>query len=502
MAHLGIDIPVNLRHLYNANYTKIAKAVKHQLHSMKSTAYSWMDRIHMLKTFILPRFLFLFRMLLLTIPNTDLQNWQRSLNNFLWSDRRHRISFQALRQSVRKGGMGIPDLYYYYVAANLVTIIRLNSQPELLNWLELELHGEQATSCDDLIWMDKVRTWRDPKDTNPFLSTTFSVWFKWRSKLVRCPSRAMLLTGHCWFPPDLDTVLRTWARAGLKTFGDAMKRGALMQKQELEQKVGTKIMWMHYFQLRAIWDGPKLKKELKKDPTPFECLLLQGDGSTKRKLSIIYRELLALDKTCMARTKKKWEEDCNVSYTEEEWSDLCASPMMTSSWIPLRLQTFKIFHHWYLTPQKLYLMDKKFSNICWKGYAQVASSIHCWWHCPVLQRFWSLIHSTLQGIFDMVLPFTPEAFLLNDWESPSQESAKQSATILLTLAKSEIASKWKSASAPSIEQWQEKIWKCYIMAKTTDKVLRDTCKRYRSKLERIWAPILTYLTEQNVLAPG
>lgn len=84
---------------------------------------------------------------------------------------------------------------------------------------------------------------------------------------------------------------------------------------------------------------------------------------------------------------------------------------------------------------------------------------------------------------------------------PSQESAKQSTTILLTLAKTEIATKWKSTTAPSVEQGQEKIWNCYIMEKTMDKVLRETCKGYHSKLERIWAPILTYLTEQNVLAP-
>lgn len=307
--------------------------------------------------------------------------------------------------------MGVLDLYYYYVAANLTTILRLNNQPELLSWIELELQGEQVTSCDDLIWMDKVRTWRNPKETNTFLlpSTSGS-----NGGVSWC--YAMPLTGHHWFPADLETVLRTWARSGIKTFGDVMKRGTLMQKQELEQKIGTKIMWMHYFQLRATWDCPKLKKELNKDPTAFESVLILGDGSTKWKLSLIYKELLALDRTCMSHTKKKWERDCNVSYTEERWSALCASPMMTTSWTPLRLQTFKIFHHWYLTPQKLHQMDKKFSNTCWKRCAQVVSSMHCWWHCQVIQRFWSLIHRTLQGIFEMELPFTPEVLLLNDWE--------------------------------------------------------------------------------------
>lgn len=198
--------------------------------------------------------------------------------------------------------------------------------------------------------------------------------------------------------------------------------------------------------------------------------------------------------------KGKWERNCGISYMAEHWEALSTDPMMLSSWIPLRLQSIKVFYRWYLTPQKLHAMNKQVSGQCWKGCAQLATDIHCWWHCAPVQKFWTLIHKELRRIYKIDMPYSPEAFLLNDWECPEQDMMKISATILLTLAKMEIAAKWKTEAEPSIKQWQDRLWKCYVMAKTTNRVLKMSCKGYRSKLEDVWAPILDYLEEENFVA--
>lgn len=132
----------------------------------------------------------------------------------------------------------------------------------------------------------------------------------------------MPVVGLHWLPEDVERVVRHWANCGINIFGDLMKRGTLMQKQDLEWKLSSKIMWMHNFQLRAVLNSPKCKSGLEKDPTEFECLLRQGDGSTKHKLSAIYKMLLAFDKTCLSNRKKKWKQDCHVSFSEERWASL------------------------------------------------------------------------------------------------------------------------------------------------------------------------------------
>lgn len=92
---------------------------------------------------------------------------------------------------------------------------------------------------------------------------------------------------------------------------------------------------MHYFQLQDTLNSSSLKTELQKEPTEFESLMIHGDGSTKRKLSVTYKVLLSLDKNFMAGTKRKWEHDCNISYMEGEWAALSTAPMMLTTWIPL-----------------------------------------------------------------------------------------------------------------------------------------------------------------------
>lgn len=152
----------------------------------------------------------------------------------------------------------MPDLYYYYATTNLTTIVRMNNQPEFINWLDIELKGEQAISCQDLIWRKVIQTKTASKRTNIYLETTLNIWTRWRLRLVRRPSRAMPLMGHQWFPSDIEILLKKWASSGIKMFNNITKRGTLLQKQKLEWKTNGAMLWMHYFQLRATINSPKL----------------------------------------------------------------------------------------------------------------------------------------------------------------------------------------------------------------------------------------------------
>lgn len=156
--HLGIDIPLELQQLYALNFTRTVADIKQRLNAMKTHNYSWMDRLHVVKAFIFPKFLFLFRMLPIAIPQADLNSWQRLLNDFLWSNKCHRISFRILRQTARCGGMGVPDLHLYNVAANLTTVLRMNNDPQAINWLSLELQEDRPPSCRSMIWAKNLRS--------------------------------------------------------------------------------------------------------------------------------------------------------------------------------------------------------------------------------------------------------------------------------------------------------------------------------------------------------
>lgn len=66
------------------------------------------------------------------------------------------------------------------------------------------------------------------------------------------------MVGHGWFPETVETLLKRWSKDGIITFGDITKQGIPLQKCDLEWKIHSKILWMHYFQLRAVLFSPAL----------------------------------------------------------------------------------------------------------------------------------------------------------------------------------------------------------------------------------------------------
>lgn len=132
-----MEIPVHLQDLYKVNFGTLFRDTKQKLHEMSRRSYNWMDRINIIKTFITPKFLFLFRMLPIFIPNTDFHPWQKWFNDFLWANKHHRIPFRILRQTSKRGGLGIPDLKTYYEAANLTNVTRMTEHHNL-DWLTIE----------------------------------------------------------------------------------------------------------------------------------------------------------------------------------------------------------------------------------------------------------------------------------------------------------------------------------------------------------------------------
>lgn len=85
--HLGVMVPTNLRDHYKSNFIALYKDIKQKLHNLSKQTFSWIERIDIVKTFITPKFLFLFRMLPLPVPASDLKLRQSMLNNFIWKNK-------------------------------------------------------------------------------------------------------------------------------------------------------------------------------------------------------------------------------------------------------------------------------------------------------------------------------------------------------------------------------------------------------------------------------
>lgn len=75
--HLGIQISVNFQEICKINFRKIVNECKLSFDKWDKMNMSWNDRMKLVKAFIFPKFLYLFRSLPLPLTNQDLKKWQK-----------------------------------------------------------------------------------------------------------------------------------------------------------------------------------------------------------------------------------------------------------------------------------------------------------------------------------------------------------------------------------------------------------------------------------------
>lgn len=181
--YLGIFFPLDLLDLKEVNFKPLVKTVRKLTEDWKKREFSWLDRLQILKTFILPKFLFLFCTFLIDSESKEIHSWQKLCNRFLWAFKSPRILYFTLRRLRELGGIGLPDLQDYYGASQLTTIFPMLQTFSQNNWTCIEEHFADGIPLMDLLW-------RNAKDRpissqlNPFLTNSLRVWEKYRVKLA------------------------------------------------------------------------------------------------------------------------------------------------------------------------------------------------------------------------------------------------------------------------------------------------------------------------------
>lgn len=136
--YLGIHITTNLSDLFAKNYLPILKTVTEDLGNWNKPQFSWFSRAAILKMNILPRILYLLQTLPIKIPTSFFQAYKHLCIQFLWKQRRPRVSYDQLTKPKMKGGIGLPDLKKYFWACHLSQIIDWSVHGCCKDWTHLE----------------------------------------------------------------------------------------------------------------------------------------------------------------------------------------------------------------------------------------------------------------------------------------------------------------------------------------------------------------------------
>lgn len=122
--YLGVIIPKDLTNLYALNFNLLNKKIKGDIKRWDLIPFLTLEsRVESVKMNVLPRLLYLFQTIPTEIPDTQFNDWDRLISRYVWQGKKPRIKYQTLQLKKSKGGLALPCLKDYYIAAQLRFLI-------------------------------------------------------------------------------------------------------------------------------------------------------------------------------------------------------------------------------------------------------------------------------------------------------------------------------------------------------------------------------------------
>ena len=135
--YLGIKIAPILGNIVAINYETI-------MDSTLKSIESWLNppgRIDILKMNILHKFLYLFQNVPLAPPEGTFTRIKSLFTKFIWNKKCPRLRLSLLYLPFDTGGLKCPNLYWYYLAVQLRTIMFYFCKENSPSWVDIEVYS-------------------------------------------------------------------------------------------------------------------------------------------------------------------------------------------------------------------------------------------------------------------------------------------------------------------------------------------------------------------------
>lgn len=127
---------------------------------------------------------------------------RKTFTNFIWNKRRPRLCLTLLYLPYDRGELQLPNLLWYFRAAQLRSAVFLFSEPANLPWVQIERENARGLTLDRYLYSDSLK--RLKQDTvNPFLKNTIRVWYESQDMFGEQPgiSQFTPIWGNALFKP-------------------------------------------------------------------------------------------------------------------------------------------------------------------------------------------------------------------------------------------------------------------------------------------------------------
>lgn len=490
--YLGVILTKDLSKLFEANYGPLTHKIKSDLQRWNSVPFlDLYSRVESIRMNILPRMLYLFQCLPIKIPQKHFDEWDRLIAKYLWQHKRARIKYKTLQLLKEKGGMGLPCLKEYYLAAQLKPLVCLNSPSYSAGWKEIEV---KVLKFPIMAILTDIKLQKTTTLAEDFIFD--SLLNSWNKSIKKCKLGELLkILRWCAYdsefaPNTQDDAFKRWIPKGLTTYFSFTRKGVFSSFETLQKKHGlAQNDFYRYLQVRHYFND-NLKAIFEKMEPGFLQIFLSFSELKPHNniISRLYKGIQQSKHDSTESIKKKWENEGNMTISKESWTKICQLQWTTTGSNTWREFSWRNIIRYFITPiQKRHLGS---GDACWRQCGtKGANHYHIFWDCQVITSYWKEIGEHVNNIFGAKIPLKCETMYLGDVPGSKWSNGdKRLLNMLLVASKKAITRKWWKVEPPTTEDWINIVHDIYVMEK-----LSFSLRMQKDRFYEIWTKWTEYM---------
>lgn len=448
--YLGIQLTRSPSHTIKLNLNNLILQFESETARLSKFPNSWMARINLIKMLLLPKFVYVTRTIPYLFPKHLIAKLQAILHKFIWNGSKPRFKNRYLFPPARSGGLSVPDLASYNIAALLEPAYILWHCSDNSGWAQIENCSTPHHSVKDLLALSLFHPITSTS-TLQSVKQLLDTWCKFvvNNNWLHIRKDALPLTMLHSCLPHLSLSL--WVTKGITHIHQLYSNGIFRSFLDLVSMFFLpKSYFFQFLQIRHAlqtfsWSQPP--KLLSK----FNRFFLNPLG-LRGGISVIYSLLLMEAADACPIYMERWENELSQKFSLEEWATASTVPLRVSKCINHFELMRKIHLRWYLTPVRLAHSSSSPSRLCWRQCGREGTLLHMWWSCPHISLFWEQVSDIIFELTNIPIPLTPELAILDIDKFDIPVQFQTVVHHVLFAARTSIARLWKLPITPALTE--------------------------------------------------